>query len=386
MEKNIKIAYILAFCRNSWFWLGIWIFYYLSFTDYAGIGIIETVFYGAIVVSEIPTGAIADLLGKKRTLILSFALMAIGIYIMSFAKNMSWILIGAPIAGIGGSFYSGTVDALIYDSLKQIGKNDKYDKVQSNLTSITLIGPAVCGILGGFLYSHQHNLPFLLNAIFYTVAFVFCFFLIEPRIDTEKFSLSNFIKQLPTGFHQLVKSEKIINQTILLVSIGLVTIICSESLHDFMVVELGYKPAQLGIFFSVLYILAALANQLTQHIKRYVSYIHFMYIVGFVIALSLIISPILGIVLGSVVLTLRMCLQNLSGTISTIIINDNTDSKYRATTLSTFNLIKNIPYVLMAYGVGSLAQSFSALRLAMYLGIFLFVLVVIQFTYKTIKS
>lgn len=42
MERNIQIAYLLAFLKNTWFWLGVWVFFYLSYTNYAGIGIIET--------------------------------------------------------------------------------------------------------------------------------------------------------------------------------------------------------------------------------------------------------------------------------------------------------------------------------------------------------
>jgi len=67
MKNNILIAYILAFAKNTWFWLGIWIFYYLRFTNYAGIGLIETVLTVTTTLSEIPTGAVADLLGKKKT-------------------------------------------------------------------------------------------------------------------------------------------------------------------------------------------------------------------------------------------------------------------------------------------------------------------------------
>ena len=67
MEKrNIVLAYILGYLKQSWFWLGIWVFYYLRFTNYAGIGIIESVMILTMTVGEIPTGAIADLLGKKK--------------------------------------------------------------------------------------------------------------------------------------------------------------------------------------------------------------------------------------------------------------------------------------------------------------------------------
>ena len=66
MDRNISIAYILSFAKNTWFWLGIWIFYYLKFTNYAGIGVIETVLIITMTLTEIPTGAVTDLLGKKN--------------------------------------------------------------------------------------------------------------------------------------------------------------------------------------------------------------------------------------------------------------------------------------------------------------------------------
>ena len=64
--KNVKIAYVLSFLWRSWFWLGIWVFYYLRFTDYAGIGLLEAVMITTASLGEIPTGAIADVWGKKK--------------------------------------------------------------------------------------------------------------------------------------------------------------------------------------------------------------------------------------------------------------------------------------------------------------------------------
>jgi len=63
--RNITIAYTLSFLWKCWFWLGIWVFYYLRFTDYAGIGFLEAVMITTATIGEIPTGAIADILGKK---------------------------------------------------------------------------------------------------------------------------------------------------------------------------------------------------------------------------------------------------------------------------------------------------------------------------------
>src|SRR3989344_1850334 len=124
-DRNIRIAYLLAAMKNSWFWLGIWIFYYLRFTNYAGIGLIETILIVTLTLMEIPTGAIADLLGKKKTLILAFLFELIGGLMMAIAPNFSVLAGSVFVMCVGGALYSGTLEALVYDSLKQEGNQKK---------------------------------------------------------------------------------------------------------------------------------------------------------------------------------------------------------------------------------------------------------------------
>ncbi|MBP9718872.1 MAG: MFS transporter [Candidatus Levybacteria bacterium] len=374
MDRNIQIAYILTIFKNTWFWLGIWIFYYLRFTDYAGIGLIETSLVIAMAISEIPTGAVADLLGKKKTLFVSFLLQAIGGYMMAFAPHVSWLIVAVFIMGIGGAFYSGTLEALVYDSLKQKGQEATYNKVISHITSLGLAVPAICSILGGFLYIMQPNLPFLANALAYSLALIFCLFLIEPKIDTEKFSMKNLLVQTQYGFHQLFKENYIRKQMIILLAIGLVVVICDEMLNSFLGVEFGFKPESIGILWAVIYLVSAFASQLTPYITKFMPYDKSIILIGVLIAVSLIVSPWLGLVIGGFSLLLRSSLQAVYGNVSSIIINDHTESRYRATTLSTFNLIKNIPYVLTAYLLGSMADTYSAVVLASILGVVLMIM------------
>src|SRR3989344_1856504 len=268
MDRNIQIAYALTVLKNSWFWLGIWIFYYLRFTDYAGIGLIEMSLVIAMTISEIPTGAVADLLGKKKTLFASFFLQAIGGYMMAFAPHASWLIIAVFIMGVGGAFYSGTLEALVYDSLKQKGQEKRYHKVISNITSLGLAIPAICSVLGGFLYLLQPGLPFLVNATAYSLALVFCLFLIEPTIDTEKFSIKGLVSQTKYGFYQLFKENNIRKQVIILLSIGVIVVICEEMLNSFLGVEFGFSPEMLGILWAGIYLISALASQLTSYLKK----------------------------------------------------------------------------------------------------------------------
>ena len=184
MKRNIKIAYILTALKNSWFWLGIWVFYYLLFTNYAGIGIVETGLVVGMTLGEIPTGAIADLLGKKKTLLISFLLMALGLFGIGLTPDFLFLAVWVFIAGVGASFYSGTLEALVYDSLKEVRKESNYPIIIANIGTLQLIAPAVAGLLGGFLYYLSPRLPFLLHGSFYFIGLLLSFFLTEPHFDS----------------------------------------------------------------------------------------------------------------------------------------------------------------------------------------------------------
>ena len=60
-------------------------------------------------------------------------------------------------------------------------------------------------------------------------------------------------------------------------------------------------------------------------------------------------------------------------------VNQNTESKHRATTLSTFNLLTTAPYAIMVVSIGKLIDSFSARLIAFYFGLILFSTVAILY-------
>ncbi|MDO8497574.1 MAG: MFS transporter [bacterium] len=376
MERNIRIAYILAFFKNSWFWLGIWVFYYLRFTNYAGIGIIETVHIGFTTLSEIPTGAFADLLGKKYTLMIAFFFMAIGLVFIAIAQGLPHLIIGVILAGIGMAFYSGTYDALIYDSLIEEKKQDTYPKIISNIGTISLLTPAICGILGGYMYTLNPSLPFFGSAIMYTLGCGFSLFLKEPKVDTVKFNFNNFLTQTKQGFHQLFKTRELVEQTILLLSVATIIVIADEMLNGILGFEFGFNGIQLSYLFAGIYIISSLVSQLTPFLlKRYGERVSLIF-TGSILAVTFVMSPFAGLALGGISLFLRNATQIMYGNISSVAINKTTESRYRATTLSTYNMFKNIPYVILAFFIGSLADVYSAKTVAFWLGIATFLFVI----------
>ena len=230
------------------------------------------------------------------------------------------------------------------------------------------------------------SLPFFANGVGYLVGLVAAFFIIEPHIDTEKFSWVNFVKQNKQGLRELFKSPEIKRYTILLLSVGFVIVISWEMLDSFLAYEFGFTEIQLGILTSVLFLVSAGASQLTPRLRKKITGGTLIFVLGVGIAATFLISPVVGLAVGGISLFIRASLQSIFDNVTSVIINNNTESKYRATTLSTFNMIKNIPYVLSAYIIGSLADTYSARNLAFGLGVVLLVFLVVQMGMRRLRT
>jgi len=91
------------------------------------------------VVGEIPTGALGDLLGKKKTLILAFLIAAVGNLMMGFSSSFDHLAIALLFVTLGYTLESGTMQAFVYDSLNQIRQKDTYEKTLGNISTVKMI-------------------------------------------------------------------------------------------------------------------------------------------------------------------------------------------------------------------------------------------------------
>ena len=366
--------------------MGIWILYYLKFTNYQGIGLIETAWISFSIISEIPTGAIADLLGKKKTLIIAFFIHAISQFIMAFATSYSHLIASVLIGTLGFTLYSGAYEALVYDSLKQLKKQSTYNKVLANIQTISLLGWASASIVGGLVYSIWPGFPYALTGAFFFLGFLLTFFLKEPKVDTEKFTLSTYLTQTKQGFSQLFKPQSKIKIISLLI-ISALLVIPAEFLGDSVTVEFGFKDKELGFFYSGLFIFSALVAQLAPKFKQKLGAAKSFYLFNALYAMLMIPLAYLSKTFGGLALYLTGGLHHLTDNITSSAVNETIESKYRATSISTFNMLKLIPYALTAVFIGRFMDLFSARSFATYFGsIILIITIVLYLNYLKTKT
>lgn len=142
--------------------------------------VLQAIYSIAIVVLEIPSGYLADVIGRRKTLIIGAIFGTFGFATYSFSYGFLGFLIAEIILGIGQSCISGADSAMLYDSLLERGEEKKYTRFEGRITSIGNIAEAVAGILGGVLAGITLRAPYIAQSFVAFIALPAAITLVEP--------------------------------------------------------------------------------------------------------------------------------------------------------------------------------------------------------------
>lgn len=145
------------------------------------IGLAESCFHVASFLFEVPSGVIADVFGRKRSMILSqcmFILSAVG---MIFSNSMFGICASLILDALGYNFSSGTREALAFDSLKAVDCEERYLEFSSLEMTIYRIGNASAVLCAGFALLIGYRRAYLWDVVFGVVCLFFSFRLKEVK-------------------------------------------------------------------------------------------------------------------------------------------------------------------------------------------------------------
>lgn len=111
--------------------------------DPAEFGIVMGVYYGAAVLAEVPSGVIADRLGRKLALVLGAAANGAGCLVFTAAGDLWSFVLGELCFAAGISLASGADSALLYDSLAAEDRAGEYVRSEGRLQAAWLLATAV---------------------------------------------------------------------------------------------------------------------------------------------------------------------------------------------------------------------------------------------------
>jgi len=130
---------------------------------------------------EVPTGVLSDMVGRKRTVVYGAVAGVFSLTFYAIGGTYLALLAGAVFEGLGRAFYSGNNEALLYDTLVEMDRQDDFQQYLGKTSSMFQIALAISALIGGLIAAISFELVMWVSVVPMALAFVVSLRLVEPR-------------------------------------------------------------------------------------------------------------------------------------------------------------------------------------------------------------
>ena len=152
--------------------------------------LVNTAYLIAQALCEVPTGVVADTIGRRASFLLAIAIISVSTVLYVVTPLLNWGLwgftIGSLLLGLGFTFQTGAVDAWMVDALDATGWEGPKDKVFARGQQAGGAAMIIGSLAGGLLGNINLVIPYLVRAAVLVLAFILVLLLVhdtgfEPR-------------------------------------------------------------------------------------------------------------------------------------------------------------------------------------------------------------
>jgi|GEM_PF-1155572 len=341
MSKVIMPFYVLYFLSIG-----------LNFFQIAMIGAVRSVIS---ILFEIPTGAIADIYGRKISVIIGYLLMGISTVAVIFTKDFYLILVIFGLNALFETMVSGADSAWAVD-LAEKHDNGLVDKYFLKRRVFKNIGMVVAPLAAGLVVA-QYNMSnlWIIYGIGILVSVVFLLFgegapvLPEEDEDDEVLEANAFknIFNQSDKTWQFIKKHSVLSLMFFAIFIFFIVEEITSLVWTPYLQNIGISLSQIGYIFSAIAALGVvtplLVEKLLQYRSKYTVLITTTIIYGLALLLAAIFSkPLFVIILFMLTYNLEEVIEPLEEAIT----NSYIKSKVRATALSLKSVIISLASIV----------------------------------------
>ncbi len=219
---------------------------------------------------NIPSGAIADRIGRKKVLII--ARIILFLYIVLFALSTSafeaWV--ANCLWAVGSSLQSGSDQAMFYNTLNSNKLKKYYYKLESKYSSYRFLIISVCSILTGYLASIDLRIPFFISIPFMIIPIISIIFYKEEKIINDGNGISKQVETMKNSITFAFRKSEIlwiISFCALIAGASKLWFFTYNSYFKFVGIDVKY----FGIIFALMNILAFLSSRYSYKIRESIS-------------------------------------------------------------------------------------------------------------------
>ncbi|MCF7872072.1 MFS transporter [Candidatus Woesearchaeota archaeon] len=373
---QIKKFYLTSFLKNQTYFTPIFIIFLQShFLSLQEIFLIFTIGSIFSLLIEIPTGVLADLYGKRKTIIIGKLVLIIAYLGFGFSNTFWSFVMFQIIYELGNALRSGTETGFVYDYIEQ-NKTDKnklpgYTEVKGKQKFYGRIGESLATLAGGLIASllgfswvfFIATIPAFLNFLL-AVSFEKI-----KEAENKKISITESLNHVKDSIKYLYRHKFLVRLVLNITIFSGAIAAIDKYIQPYMKVT-GVPIEIFGLIYSIGLLLSALAVRYSYLVEKNMGTIHTINMVTLLAAIPAIILGLGWIsYIGIALLFLILIIENIRSPIANNLFNQNISSKQRATLESTLQLMKELGKSIILPIAGYLTGAFSMYTAILVLGI-----------------
>ena len=222
--------------------------------------VLEALYSLIMVVFLIPSGAFADLVGRKTVIVVGIIAEIFAIISYAFGTGFWSFAVAEVLWGIGTALIM-SIDSILYDTLKSVKKEWEAKQIFANGFFFTLFFIVIGSSLSGFIVAIDIKLTFLLTIIPWAGALIVALWFIEPSVyKKKKFNLANYFGHMNDAINEVKRKDVLL----VIIASGLISGFgtINYSLIQPYLNASGIPLEFFGVFFAVYSLTAALSSKL----------------------------------------------------------------------------------------------------------------------------
>jgi MFS family permease len=261
LERNLGNTLALAFFQVFLVIMPIAVpFFQGKGLDMQQIFVLQAIFAGVVLVTEVPSGYLADLLGRKPTLLVGSVVAGIGHTVLVFADGFAGLALFETALGISSSLISGSDIALLYDSEAALGRPESEQrKVVGRLYSMRTFSEAAAAVLCSLLMLASMDLVVYVQAAVGWVPLLLAVRLVEPPV--ARLERSGHLRNMGLICRHLMSHSPVLRLTFLVLCIWSLTTFYAVWLIQQLWQTQGIGLGVFGYLWAMLTVVAALAGR-----------------------------------------------------------------------------------------------------------------------------
>ncbi len=351
-KKNTIIFYLYSFFTGFYLANGTTVLFdrVLGFS-YSRVFTLGAVYMLMFILFTAPAGALADVIGRKKTLIIGSFTLVLAALATGVSSSFTQVLLSFFLWSAGFSLISGADEALLYDALNN---EDAYSKAWGRASFFSLLGLALAGILGPVLFSKNFRFPYLFSAVSFFLSGASIFFFSED-IAKEKLSLKHHLNKTYQGV-KIAFSNKFVLWAIGILALVFGSMYTFSNSYQPYLQNIGFSIKAFSVILPLMFIVQALGGFLSGkfYSKKTENIIFILSLVT--IAACFVVLGFFNGKLNLIILFVYSFVQGVIQPIISTYTNRFVDANFRATVVSVQSMIATLAAAVLLFLFGFLTH------------------------------